>query len=71
MAVLLILLAMTHQSDVSATSQLLDEPQSELLAVILDPLVGYIESNTAVKKLASVPAAEFSPSDLAGSKYPK
>jgi hypothetical protein len=71
MAVILILVAMTHQGDVSLTSHLLDQSQSELLAMILDPFVGLIEYTAAVKELTSVPAPEIGPGDLAGSKYRK
>jgi len=49
MAMCRILIAMAHQRHIAATSQLLNQPQSELLAVILDPLVGSIESNAAVE----------------------
>jgi len=64
MAILLILIAMTHQRDIAATSQLLNQPQSELLAVILDLLVGAIEANAAVKQLSAVTPAKFGPTDL-------
>jgi hypothetical protein len=66
MAMLLILIAMTHQRDIAATSQLLNQPQSELLAVILDALVGLVEGDAAAKELTSVPAPEICPTHSAG-----
>jgi hypothetical protein len=58
----LIFVAVTHQCDVSTLPELMDQPQSELLTVILDSLVGSIEPNTAVKEFTPVPASEFRPS---------
>src|SRR5260370_26948092 len=60
----LIFLAVTHQRDVSTPPELLDQPQSELLTVILDPLVGFIEANAAVKQFTSVSTPEIRPTDL-------
>jgi hypothetical protein len=60
-AILLILIAMAHQRDVAATSQLLEQSQGELLAVILDPLVGSIETNAAVKELTPILAPQNLP----------
>jgi hypothetical protein len=61
MAVLLVLIAMAHQRNIVATSLLLNQPQSELLAVILDPLVGSIETNAAVEQLPTGASRKFSP----------
>jgi hypothetical protein len=58
----LILMAVTHQRDVSTPPELLEQPQSELLAVILDPLVGFIEANAAVEQFMSVPTPVTEPS---------
>jgi len=49
MALLLVLIAMAHQRDIAATSQLLEQPQGEFLTMILDSLVGSIEANAAVE----------------------
>ena len=53
-AVRRIFIAVTHQGDVSTTSKLLDQPQCELLSVILDPLVGSIESSATAEEFTSV-----------------
>jgi len=70
-AVRLVLLAVTHQRNIAKTTQLLDQPQSELLAVILDPFVGSIEADAAVKELPTVAPPEIRPTDIAGLPHSK
>jgi hypothetical protein len=62
------LLAMTHQGDVSTMTQLLNEPQSELLTMIFDVPVALVEANAAVQELPTVTPCEFRPGDIDGSK---
>jgi hypothetical protein len=60
----LILVAVTHQRDVSATPKLLNQPQRELLTVILDPIVGPIEGSTTAEEFEAVPTPEIRPAEL-------
>ena len=65
MTVRLIVGTVTHQSDITTTSELLDQPQRELLAVILDSLVGLIERITTTAELTTILPRKACPSDLA------
>jgi hypothetical protein len=66
MATRRVLVAVTHQRDISTPPQLLDQPQSELLAVILDALVGLIEGHTTAKELTPVLTPEICPTHRSG-----
>jgi hypothetical protein len=59
MAMRRVLFAMAHQRDISSPPYFLNQPQSELLAVILDSLVGLIESNGAAEELTPVSAPKI------------
>jgi len=61
----LLLIAVTHQRNVATPSHLLKQPQRELLTVILDPLIGSIETNAALEELMTVAPREFRLTNLA------
>src|SRR5262245_49048869 len=64
MTLLLVLGAVAEQRHVAAPCQLLDQPQRELLAVVLDG--GVVAIDCAVgAKLASIPPDELRPGHLA------
>jgi hypothetical protein len=62
----LIFVAVTHQRDVSMPPELLNQPQSELLAVILDVLVAFVEANAALKEFTPIAAREICPTLTTG-----
>ncbi len=68
MAVLFVLIAMTHQGDVAAMAKLLQQAKRKFLAMILDAFVCPIKVAAAVKEFAAIAASEFQPSDIANPK---